>query len=425
MKRLVVTECFDSIPISETMSHDCLTSSEADELASYIRKHRLDEDNILVSRHEVVFINYVGFIQLRSCSIEILPKVSGNDPAQSRRVLLNMLHRSGFLDIHESQISQLMIEKLNLFEIIAYLFTTKLSAELRKGLVRSYRREQDELQMVRGKIDIQRQIRRESLKQPGISCIYDEFEVNHPLNQVLKAGLQIVRKRSETPSTKKQAIHSLALMDDVELVHIAIDQLDRIGFDRTNRRYQRSFQLAKLLINRASPLFAKGKSDNSSILFKMNDLFEAYITHLVQKNWGEVTIKDRSCKLLIKEGSDRGAFQLEPDIIVRDRNGERIIIDTKWKMIHSNRSRHGVKREDFYQMYAYLTRYKDVKEVILLYPHHEGITGSGEILESWYLEGIPEKKLRVYSIQYEDELRAEEELYGIIDSISTESTAVK
>lgn len=419
MKHIVVTECFDSIPISDTTPKGCLTSAEADELVAYVRKHRLDEDNIMVSRHEIVFINYVGFIQLRTCSIEILPKVSGNDPGQSRRVLLRMLQRSGFLDIHESQISRLMVEKTNLFEIIAYLFTAKLSVELRKGLVRSYKREHGDLQLVRGKIDIQRQIRRESMMQPGVSCVYDEFEVDNPLNQVLKAGLQIVRSRSVNSSTKKQALNSLAIMDEVDSVPIAEEHLDRIGFDRTNRRYQHSFQLAKLLINRSSPLFSQGGSSNSSILFKMNELFEAYIAYLVRKNWNDVKVKDRSCKLLIKEGSDRGVFQLEPDILVVNRYGKQIIIDTKWKTIHSDRSRHGVKREDFFQMYAYLTRYKEVSEVVLLYPHHEGINASGVQLESWYLEGEPGKKLKVYSIHYEDEQSAEEELKGMIDSLKS------
>lgn len=419
MKHLITTECFDSIPISNTMLQGCLTSVEADELAAYVRKNRLDGDNIIVSRHEVTFINYVGFIQLRSCSIEILPKVSSNDLVQSRKVLLRMLQHSGFLDIHESHISQLTVEKMNLFEIIAYLFTSKLSAELRKGLVRSYRREHGELQLVRGKIDIQRQLRRESMMQPGISCIYDEFEVNNLLNLVLKTGLQIVKSRSVISSTKKQALNSLMLMDEVKLVPIVVEHLDRIRFDRTNRRYQHSYQLAKLLINRSSPLFSQGNSNNSSILFKMNELFEAYIAYLVRKNWKEVTIQDRSHKLLVKSSTDRGVFQLEPDILVVNRQRKCIIIDTKWKTIHSDRFRHGVKREDFYQMYAYLTRYKDVSEVILLYPHHEGITSSGDCLESWYLEGDQGKKLKVFSIHYEDEQTAEKELKGIIDSHSS------
>ncbi|WP_054939230.1 McrC family protein [Paenibacillus ihuae] len=417
MKHLVVTECFNSLLISDTGNQECLTSLEADELAAYVIKHDLEEDGIQFSRNEITFINYVGFIQLRSCSIEILPKVSGNDVRHSRQVLLRMLQRSGFLNIHESQVSQLMIEKMNLFEIIASLFTEKLALELRKGVFKTYQREYGELHLVRGKINMNRQLLREAMMQPGVSCIYDEFQIDNPLNQAFRAALQIVMSQSKFPSTKKRAMSSEVLLDEVDSRLFNYDQLDRIRFDRTNVRFQDSFQLAKLLVGRSAPVFSPGRNKNSSILFKMNDLFEAYIAYLVRKNWDEVTVKDRSYKLLVNERNSRGVFQLEPDLLVARPNGKQIIIDTKWKMIHSQRPRHGVKREDFYQMYAYLTRYKKVTEVVLLYPHHDGIASCDSCLESWHLEGESGKKIKVYSIQYENEQVAESELRDIVGSL--------
>jgi 5-methylcytosine-specific restriction enzyme subunit McrC len=191
--------------------------------------------------------------------------------------------------------------------------------------------------------------------------------------------------------------------------------LDNMLFDRTNSRFQDSYNLAKLMLTHSAPVSAPGRSKNSSILFKMNDLFEAYIAFIARKINGRVTIKDRRYKLLIKDGTDRGVFQLEPDLLIESKTGQQIILDTKWKMIHTKRSRHGVKREDFYQMYAYLTRYKEVGTVVLLYPHHSGVVQpSGSCLESWHLQEHPMKKLQVFTIDYEDELKAESELRSII-----------
>jgi 5-methylcytosine-specific restriction enzyme subunit McrC len=77
----------------------------------------------------------------------------------------------------------------------------------------------------------------------------------------------------------------------------------------------------------------------------------------------------------------------------------------------------GVQREDFYQMYAYLTRYPQAETVILLYPHHEGIfMPSGTCLESWHLENDKEKKLKVYSLDYEDERKAIGELSSMLSN---------
>ncbi|WP_375377966.1 hypothetical protein [Paenibacillus sp. MZ04-78.2] len=128
------------------------------------------------------------------------------------------------------------------------------------------------------------------------------------------------------------------------------------------------------------------------------------MAYLIRRLAPHVVVKDRSYKLLVKDSTDRGVFQLEPDLLISGIHGQSMIIDTKWKMIDSSYNRHGVKREDFYQMYAYLTRYERVGTVILLYPHHDRVNwANGEPLESWYVEGRQDKRVLVYSINYEDE----------------------
>jgi 5-methylcytosine-specific restriction enzyme subunit McrC len=414
MKHLIVTECFESIPINldEDMA---LTPSEADELSRYVRVARLDEDLIRITRTDVTFINYVGFIQLASCSIEILPKVSGDDSAHSRKVVLRMLQRTGYLDIHESQLGLIATEKMNLFEIIAYLYTGKLLKELIKGVYRAYRVQHEELQSVRGRIDLVSQLRRAYSKSTAVSCIFDEFNTDNELNRFLKAAVKRVMTLSKHPETRKRASQAMIYLDEVDDSSDTRQITDGFIFDRSNKRFQESWRMAKLILSQSTPMSATGKAKNTSILFKMNDLFEMYVAYLARRVVTDVNVKDRSYKLLIKDGTQRGAFQLEPDLLISATDGRKVIIDTKWKRIDSSTARHGVKREDFYQMYAYLTRYDEVGTVILLYPHHDGISEwSGSCLESWHLERHMEKKLKVFSINYEDERQAIEEISAII-----------
>ncbi|WP_426449648.1 McrC family protein [Paenibacillus sp. S-38] len=414
MRHFVVTECLDCLPITSN-EEKAFTAADADELDRYVGINQLEQDQISITRQGVTFINYVGFIQLTSCSIEILPKVSGDDPVKSRRVLLHMLNKSRFLDIHESQTSQLVTENMNLIEIIGYLLVNKLSKELARGSFRTYQSEQAVVQRVRGKIDMASQLKRSAVKQAGVSCIYDEFEVNNPLNQVFKAAIQYLMMATANTEIRKLARHCLVILEQVSSVPVHSTMLNRIAFDRTNRRFESSFQLARLILSCSAPTAALGHTRSSSILFKMNELFEAYVAYLVRKLAPHAIEKDRRYKLLIKEGNGRGVFQLEPDIYVPISNGQAMLLDTKWKILRSGYSRHGVKREDFYQMYAYLTRYKEVGTVVLLYPYHSGIEGgSGEYLESWHLEDQPDKKLKLYALRYDDEEQAERELRAIL-----------
>lgn len=414
MKHLIVTECFESIPISME-SENALTPNEADELSRYVRTAGLDEDLIEITRTDVTFVNYVGFIQLSSCSIEILPKVTGGNPIHSRKVLLRMLQRTGYLDIHESQIGHLVTEKMNFFDIIAYLYSGKLLKELNKGVYHAYRVQHDELQSVKGRIDLVHQLRQAYSKSTAVSCIFDEFHSDNALNRFLKAAAKRVITLSRHLETRKKASQALLYLDDVEdQSDISLTHKPPV-FNRSNKRFQESWRMAKLILSQSAPLSAAGKTRNTSILYKMNELFEMYVAYLTKKSVRNVVVKDRSYKLLIKEGTQRGAFQLEPDLLIRTSDGRNIIIDTKWKRIDSAIARHGVHREDFYQMYAYLTRYDDVGTVILLYPYHDGIfKHSGTCLESWHLDVDEEKKLKVYSLDFEDEQNALNELSKMI-----------
>jgi 5-methylcytosine-specific restriction enzyme subunit McrC len=270
--------------------------------------------------------------------------VVGNDPVHSRRVLLRMLQRTGYLDIHESQLGLLETEKMNLFEIIAYLYTGKLLKELNKGVYHAYLVQQDELHCVRGRIDLVSQLHRAYSKSTAVNCIFDEFQADNALNRFLKEAVRRVMTLSKHSDTRKRASQAMIYLDGVNETSHNRQNPDGFIFDRSNKRFQESWRMAKLILSQSTPMSAAGNSKNTSILFKMNDLFEMYVAYLAKRVLTDVIVKDRSYKLLIKDGTQRGAFQLEPDLLIATSDGRKVIIDTKWKRIDSSIARHGVKR---------------------------------------------------------------------------------
>ena len=78
-----------------------------------------------MGRNSVTFINYVGFIQLKTVSIEILPKtqINGSDKEieESRKMLLQMLYRTGLLKINVNNMSMNQMYKHNLLEMFGAL----------------------------------------------------------------------------------------------------------------------------------------------------------------------------------------------------------------------------------------------------------------------------------------------------------------
>lgn len=415
IKTIIVQECYQEIPICENDPH-ALTSREADELASYIKQSNLDNCNFVWSRQGLRIINYVGYIRLSAVAIEILPKTGIATGEHGRRVLLDMLYHSRYCEVDYSAISELKDIKNNLFEVFGYLFAENLKKELLKGTTSSYMLMENNLTVLKGRLQVSKQIGNICRGAGKAYCQYDEFTIDNVLNRILKwAALYLIHK-VQNERTLVLLKFCLLHFDEVDGREVIPMHLDRVKFDRTNQRFLNAFTLAKMFLLDRSPTSSMGKNQNFALLFNMSDLFEKYIS-VVMKRYLEYQIfaQQTKYKLLVNERTESGTYSLQPDLVLCDNECERIIMDTKWKVISDSFFRHGVKREDYFQMYAYLTRYSTVGTAILLYPHNSNITlGSGQMLESYYLEDQPNKRLRIYAVDYESIEKTIENLKMIV-----------
>ena len=333
-----------------------ISRREANELYNYAMSDMLDMDNILCERDSLRFINYVGYIRLSTVSIEILPKISLNGSVElERKPLINMLSKCGILKVNYSEISSLKLYKQSLNEILAYLFSKKLQKELRKGVYGEYVYIEENINSLKGSLRVQEQIKNMASHSLKAFCRFEEFSRDNKLNKILSFFVKEVMKNIKNRETLKLLRISEMILGEVDERSITLNEVNNFSFNRLNKPFEDAFTLGKMIVLGESALGNLGENKVYSILFKMNEI-------------------------------------------------ERVIIDTKWKSVESKFNRHGVKREDLYQMYAYLTRYKNASTVILLYPYNERIEGEdGEYLESWYLEDDQHKRLRVYAVNLENE----------------------
>lgn len=384
-----------------------ISRREAHELYNYAMSKKLDMDNILWERDTLRFINYVGYIRLSTVSIEILPKISLNDSTElERKAMLKMLSKCGILKVNYSEISSLNLYKESLNEILAYLFSKKLQKELRKGVYGEYVYIEENITSLKGSLRVQEQIKNIASQSSKAFCRFEEFSRDNKLNKILSFFVKEVMKNVKNRETLKLLRVSDMILGEVDERSVTLNEVNNFSFNRLNKPFEDAFTLGKMIVLGESALGKLGGNKAYSILFKMNEIFEIYIGKLLKELLYEETVhmQHSKYKLLIKEESNRGVFKLIPDIVIEKNGIESVIIDTKWKSVESKFNRHGVKREDLYQMYAYLTRYKNARTVILIYPYNERIEGEdGEYLESWYLEDDQHKRLRVYAINLENE----------------------
>jgi 5-methylcytosine-specific restriction enzyme subunit McrC len=330
---------------------------------------------------------YVGAFQLGPHTVEVLPKVGGGE-RDVRRNLVTMLSETLKLDIAEGEIARLAQQNQSILEVFIRLFCDKLFFEVHRGLVRRYEGCEENLVVLRGRLAVEEQVRRNGANPERLFCRFDEFQENNPLNIVLKAAIRLLFGIARAPENQRRLSELLLTFDGVSDYGIGALPWRRVKFDRLNERYRNCFSLAELFLKNASPDVGGGQSRAFSLFFDMNLLFEEYIGRVVTRTLrprGVTTgLQSPQKYLAVEEGQQRSSFLMKPDVTGFRNGSVSWILDTKWKELTPGELREGVAQSDLYQMYAYASCYK-CTDVVLLYPHHGSLGPTAGVRVSYLL----------------------------------------
>jgi len=383
---------WDHVPIGEGSGR--FTRVQANALHKSACAHpqaRNDGTNILgFGRDRLIARQMVGVLAARGCSLEILPKIEPeaseeSDVAAIRSRLVHMLDVALDLGLSEGGAAPLARQSETLLDILVRLFATRLLDEARRGLPRRYLACEDDLSALRGRLNVTRQFKINAVRPDRLACRFDELSPDTPLLQLMKAAVVFLEKHARSHETRRQLVELRHLLSDVTDIPTRALPWDRVQLDRSNRRWRSLLALAKLFLKKdwQATHHDALAGDGITLLFPMNDLFEAYVAALMRRALSphgiEVVAQGGFARCLGEwvEGEDcRGAmFQTRPDIILRRNGRDLAIIDTKWKQLATGEAKHGVSQADVYQMMAYARLYS-CRELMLLYPATPGASES-------------------------------------------------
>ena len=415
MSHLAVSE-WGRVAVVERPGDGGFTRPQANALIAAARAHPLggDEGTSILRDHfrHLTAGQMVGVIAAPGCSLEIFPKIDRLDTASAegrrtvRERLVRMLDVALGLDISDGAASAMARQAEGLLDILIRLFADKLLTEARRGLPRAYLQHEEDLRALRGRLNVVRQFTAHAVRPDRLACRFDALSSDIPLLQIMKACVLALRRHARAADTVRKLDELRFVLADIADVSVAALPWHAVRIDRTNRRWEALFGLARLFLKRDwqathhDPLAGHG----ITLLFPMNDLFEAYIAVLMRRSLrpAGLIVETQGGRLfcLIEDGDQRRRrFQTRPDIIVRDRqsNTPIAIVDTKWKRLSLaiEDAKHGVGQTDVYQMMAYGQLYA-CPNLILLYPHHLGL-GSGPFATDYLIYGSMDR-LRLRSV---------------------------
>lgn len=401
------------LPVSAKGCAKGFSVREAEALVAAARDHPLGGEKgvgiLSDHRHYLKARQMVGVIAAPGCSLEILPKVDPDTPAEDaptvRRQLISLLDLALDLGISEGGALAMAHQAESLLDILIRLFAERLLAETRRGLPRRYIGCEDDLPVLRGRLDVVRQFTAHAVHPDRVACRYDVLSSNIPLMQVMAASVAFLRRQARAPATQRLLDELRFAFADVSLLPFSALPWGKVQIDRTNRRWECLYRLARLLVRRdwQTTRHQADANEGITLLFPMEKLFEDAVATLLRRaladaSWArgiEVVAQGGARKCLgdwNEEGMAEGKhFATFPDIQLKRGREVIAIIDTKWKRLATNPldAKRGMGQSDVYQMMAYARLYS-CDRLMLIYPaspgcerldvHRFGIHGGHEML---------------------------------------------
>ena len=338
--------------------------------AEGIAKLALPPGALVWGHRRLTFGPFCGVLQTEQLAIEILPKIDhGSDSSEEMRgLLVAMLAQAGELGSKRVSDADLGQQPRHLLDIFIEDFCSQVKFALRGGAIARYSEKTENLNAIRGRLELTEHLRANAFNRSRLLCRFDERSIDNPFNQVLKGALRILLGFALSPRTRAMVAAFLHRFDEVSDRKVTARNIDALRLDRTIRHWEPVFARARWLLSGLYPDVRTGDAAGSALLFNMERLFETVlglrIRHACQGHAGgrlSVSLQGPVDKLAT------AGFQLRPDITIQNGRESVAILDAKWKHLDLGKSNSGVSSSDAYQMNAYASRYR-CKRLALVYP---------------------------------------------------------
>lgn len=258
-----------------------------------------------------------------------------------------------------------------MFNILVFLFPKYLRLAMRKGLFKTYIRNQYNDENVKGTIDVSRHISQNTPFIGNVSYSQREYSfdnymmelVRHTIEYIKKKpyGKNLIMKAKDEVNTVINATSDFEIHDKRRIIAQNQHTMVRHAYYREYRALQ---QLCLLILQNQNHRYGSGSNRLYGILFDGAWLWEEYINKLVGDYFYHPMNKSgQGAQRLFTDTNNIKQGLIYPDFISKN-SMDRIIADAKYKPIDN------IGNKDYLQLLAYMFRF-DAHKGYYFYPKAE------------------------------------------------------
>ncbi len=271
-----------------------------------------------------------------------------------------------------------------LFHLLLFLFPLYLKQAIRKGLFKTYIRNQYNDSNVKGVIDIPRHISKNTPFIGNIAYHQREYSYDNVLTELVRHTIEFIKRKPYGNRLLVKVKDEVQLVVDATQSYELYDRRKVIADNSRNpirhayyREYRALQHLCLLILKNQQHNIGSGSRQIYGILFDGAWLWEEYVNSLVGDIFYHPMNKSGKGAQRLFSGNNGLIY---PDFIGKDAQ-HRIIADAKYKPIRN------ISGDDYLQILAYMLRF-DAKAGYFFYPK----TADAEDTKFWLNSGSTYEK---------------------------------
>lgn len=264
----------------------------------------------------------------------------------------------------------------SLENLLAMVLLNACDHLLRRGLIREYRYEEQDVEGVKGKLNIAETLKSGKYRQGRTICQVDELSTNVIINQIIYSTLQRLAKLENLElDIRDKARNTQRMFPPLMAIPVSNRTFDKVKLHRNNRFYSLVLNICKLIWKSTLPIQGKvGKYefiDFTQDEFRMNAIFERFLMNFCKKHckeeYPEVHREYIYFQLspfgMMFEQAGEALPTMETDVtLCNPTNGSKKILDAKYykeTLLSKYGGREKIRREHLSQILSYVMNQED------------------------------------------------------------------
>ena len=281
---------------------------------------------------------------------------------KDKSILINNIYHMlsyAFQALNQGNYDDLAVESFDeMYDLLAAILAKGIGIQLKQGLYREYINRQEELPVMRGKINMPGTIKNRLAHELLLTCDFDELSENNLLNQILKTTVMLLLKNAKVKAEYKDDLKKKMLFfSNVDMLEPTSIRWAAIRFQRNNQTYRMLVSICQLIIEGMLITTDSGGYRLASFVDeqRMCRLYEKFILEYYIRHYPMLSVNALQIPWDVEDGFRTMLPVMQSDIHLQKDNTV-LIIDAKYYS-HTTQSQfdnHTLHSNNMYQIFTYV-----------------------------------------------------------------------